>query len=202
MIAIATVPRSGSRYTSLYGFLSGGMVCHEKTPMGRFGRANGLVGYLFVEWPDQPMGTIGREQQLFPSWLVTRRWQQVRHPLRCIASIPTAQRSAMRRMYTRLGIPAAVPIAQAAMLWLEWNQFIETFSEWTYRVEDLRPGTDVADRFRIEMDLPEEPLEIPRDMNTRPHEPLTWEWLQALVGKRLVRDIKELGRHYGYEIEP
>lgn len=200
-VAIVGCSRSGTKFTALLAQSAGLDFGHET--LWVFGtkvrRRSGGVGYpLAIGYP-------------LALWRRTLReggyhvLHQVRNPLPTIASMAVHRESFWRRVEPITGpLPPEQP-ARATAFWLRWNRHCEAMAEWTYRVEDLRPGHPTLDRWCRYMNVREDKLffpptdtnAIPPGCKARPHARLARADIEALQDGPA---ILEMAARYGYEV--
>lgn len=201
-LLILACPRSGTKYIFRLLRALGMKAWHERLPPG--GADDSVVGWRYAA--------------LSRSWCVHLREEcpnpgsfgrvihQVRHPLRVLATLPTiGDWDWIRSVLPDL--PSMTDLRLYAEFWLQWNALCAEQAEWTYCVEDLRPGTETMRRMLGVVGLPADtPIPaIPTDVNTRRHSPRfadaihqpTWGELVGL-DKRLAARVRERAREYGY----
>jgi len=142
-------------------------------------------------------GAIGWPLALHANLLRGRRvWHQVREPLAAIGSLTTHTEGVWGPVESVLGHLPATPLLRAADYWIRWNERCETLAEWTYRVEDLAPGTETLARWCQGLGIDAATLEWPpRDDNHRRHAAVMWKDLPQPAA----RIVRRLARRYGYE---
>lgn len=184
--------RSGTKYTALLLKELGLDVPHEC--MGR----DGAVGWMYVAAEQYGVGTDvdhgSREGIVFG-----QIFHQVRHPLDTIASLQTHGEDLWDFCGRHVPLMKKNPERLMAY-WLDWNARAAAMADWTYRVEELRPGTAVAREFLDRIGLPDRDLpDLPHNVNHRRHADLTWAELDA-KNSILARWIRKAARRYGYDV--
>jgi len=188
-LLIVGTGRSGTKWTAQALRLLGREVGHE-----RIG-PDGAVGWNFVA--RRPYGDADCRRDA--------RWKtvlhQVRHPLDAIGSLTTHVDALWRFVYHEMDLPwQSDPLRRAARYWVNWNRRAQALAEWTYRVEELRDGTETWAEFKRRAGLPEGARcpEVPRDLNRRRHREVSLEDVRALGG--LGKTVLTLARSYGYDV--
>ena len=127
-------------------------------------------------------------------------WLMVRNPLGVVGST-TAFNYIETAGYFVLP-PDTEPIRRGLAYWVHWNLLCETVARWTFRVEDLWPGTETYDRIRFELQVPvrRPDPELPNTVNSRVHDAVTWAQLDEADAK-LAAMAREMARRYGYATE-
>ena len=188
-LLVLTCARSGSKFMARFLNPLGIEVGHEK--MG----PDGAVGYPCVSW-------ISPRQPRFRGMNMGQIWHQVRHPLAVIASLvsygPIPQTPHWKLTGTYLPLPNEL-LPRCMAVWYRWNLRCLAVAEWSYRVESVYNGSrtyrEMLRRLRLPLDTPLP--KIARNVNTRPHLPLTWAELKD-ADAGLASGIRWLARRYGY----
>lgn len=168
-INIGACPRSGTKYISVILSKIGFGIGHET--MG----PDGSVGYhLAIIKPEQCL-------------------HQVRHPLKQIASMLAHRKWGFIQQAIEL---PDVELHGCMKLWFEWNQKLEDFCVWRYRIEEL---SEVWEEFceRVGHDkceMPDVRTDTNKNKNTKK---LTWADLHECNGE-LARVIYLKAMQYGY----
>lgn len=133
-------PRSGTVYGAAFFQSAGFDFYHE-----RLGKHGGC-GWQLILWDE-----LSKVDAVF---------HQVRHPKDCLARVGgNWDARTWKIMAEATGGEAtwkhpAPGIGRGVEFWVRWNEMCESKSLFTYRVEDLNPGTPVAKRISETLDLP------------------------------------------------
>lgn len=119
-------------------------------------------------------------------------FHQVRHPLAQIASMDTID---SWNFIHRVIETSDKELRGRMEFWLRWNLMCEDFCVWRYRLEDI-PWSEFLERVGHDyVDMPE----ISTDINSRPHEWLTWGDLYE-CDEELAKEISNKSVEYGYKL--
>lgn len=167
-------------------------------------------------WNEAVGRYTGKYSYTFDKW--TAIAHQVRDPLKVIASMPTIDFGAHsgwelahnalrshRERYDHIANqdpewPANLDsVAAYALFVLRWNRYIEAFTSFRYRVEDLHGGEGSAWPELLDyLKLPQKPFpEGPFTSNTRPHGKLTWEDIKR-EAPDCYEALRDMAHEYGY----
>jgi len=167
-------------------------------------------------WNEAVGRYTGKYSHNFDKW--TAIAHQVRHPLKVIASLPTIDfgahagweiaHSALRAHRERYDHLANQDpewpddldsIAAYALFTLRWNRYIEVFTQFRYRVEDLHGGEGSVWPTLLEhLKLPQRPFpEGPFNHNSRPHGEVSWEDIKR-GAPDCYEELREMAHEYGY----
>lgn len=163
------------------------------------------LGYDVGHEVDGPDGSVGYHLAVIRP---KNCFHQVRHPLKQIASMRA--HGAWGFMQDVVDINGT-KLLGCMQYWLFWNELIEEFAVWRYRIEDL-PNIWSEFLERIDHHNKYEPLpDIPRDINScavkgvcerhRFTELLTWNDLFK-KNRKLAQRIKDKCLEYGYTMLP
>jgi len=126
---------------------------------------------------------------------------QVRHPLQTISSFQTAQD------YTWDYVCAYAPIDRDGSVlhrcmqyWYHWNLLAEKHAALTFRIESIADNWPLICRLLKLDELTPLPKETTKGWHKRGHTMFKWKDLKK-EDKPLMREIKSLGRRYGYKID-
>jgi ADP-ribose pyrophosphatase YjhB (NUDIX family) len=167
-------------------------------------------------WNEAVGRYTGNYSQACPEWHAIAH--QTRNPLKVIASMPTipfhenggwelahGALRAHRERYDHLADqdpdwPDDLTSVEAyALFVLRWNKYIEAFTDFRYRVEDLHDGEgSVWPQLLEHLKLPQKPFPGgPFTSNAREHDDLTWNDLKRLAPS-CYEPLRELATQYGY----
>ena len=188
MFLITGCGRSGTTYITQALRRCGLDVGHEC-----YGRDGIVSGFYAVNAPHYP----GRHPNPRPVFDVVL--QQVRHPLKTIASVTTGRSRAWAQPFVPVE-PRASKLRWACYYWLAWNRAAERMAAFTYRIEALEaawPRLQEALGFDAGYAVT---AGIPRALNARPHAPVTWAQVRK-AAPEIYAAIRAMATCYGYELE-
>ena len=160
-ILILACPRSGTKYTATLLQSLGVDVSHECTD-----GADGMIGWRYAAAESRRCFCEHFRQTCRLAERYETVWHQVRHPLEWLRSIPTI--GVWEWIRTILpGLPLGNGLPLYMRFWVAWNELCERQATWTYRVEDLRAGTDTMAEMLRAVGVQSRPAAVPTDTNTR-----------------------------------
>ncbi len=156
-VLITGCGRSGTKYTSFLLRRLGLDVPHER--VGRDGIAS---WYLAVDAARVPFGAARGRLEF------EQAFQQVRHPLRVIASAATFKEATWRFICEHVPVGMDEPLLlRSARYWHYWNLEAGKIADWRYRIEDLEGAfAQLCSRLEVKAD-PEAVRRLSSDVNTR-----------------------------------
>ncbi|MDE3055119.1 MAG: hypothetical protein KGI80_00260 [Verrucomicrobiota bacterium] len=182
-------------YCLLSAGLSVGLGCIE---------SDGYVGWPFAT------GFYNEQGEEMEGAKFHHTFHQVRHPLSVIASVLALMNElpaspSLSFIYQQ--VPEINqnddPLIKSAKYWYYWNKKIESFSEWTYKVENLT-DSDVIDEFEARLNLHCDRISmcgIPKHLGSSGKAlTITWEMLQQNIPLDLFNKIGIMARRYGYDV--
>ena len=193
MILVVACPRSGTRYASRFYQAQGLELGHEK--MGEDGT---------ISWP------FAVDSDRYPSWMPsmflsqpvshynwTVKLHQTRHPLKVIASLSTINAEAWEWAQRFTGPLDGDDLTRRCALYLAWTGLCERVTSVQYRVEDIRDAWPrIAGLTGAAVELNGRAIAVPKRLNTRPHDPVSWgEVIRTPYGNA----VKAKAERYGYE---
>jgi len=183
-LCITGCSRSGTGWIAEFCRRSGLDIGHEKV------RADGVAGWMWTMPEIEARSEFG---------LILH---QVREPLATIGSTMTHRAKVWEHVEKVIGpLPKDNALLRSAFYWIRWNIVSEALASWTYRVEEIRPGTATMSEWsaRTGIVIPSPFPDVPRNLNARRHPcvrpsdfaeyPETWQQIRALSAR------------YGYSIE-
>lgn len=174
MFLITGFPRSGTQYTARLLSFAGFKVGHEQE------REDGLVSWEHL------MGAKDYKPVL----------HQVRHPLDTIASALTINQSSINKLAQRTPNEGYSKLEFLMRSWLDWNEWAQEVSSFTYRVEDIDEVYPIIFTY-LERSIPDELPRVSEKINSRPHPELDWEKLFKVNDKVAYRIVKK-AQEYGF----
>jgi hypothetical protein len=186
MILITGCGRSGTGYITKCFAQLGLDIGHE-----RWGR-DGISSFYLAGKGRLPLWHFkGR----LPTFKFSYKFHQTRHPLKAIASATTfRQPRTMSFIKENIYIPdGAEPLEFAAYYWVRWNKLVERFigDGLRYQVENP-PWEEICKILKIPFKFP---YGIEKNVNTRPHEDISWKDLERFA---IYEEVRKLGEKYGY----
>lgn len=167
-------------------------------------------------WNEAVGRYTGKYSYACPEWHAIAH--QTRNPLKVIASMPTIEfqenngwelaHNALRAHRERFDHMAdqdpewpkdLTSVEAYALFVLRWNRYIESFTDFRYRVEDLHGGEgSVWPKLLKHLKLEQRPFpEGPFNRNARPHTALTWDDIKRHA-PRYYEPLREMAHEYGY----
>jgi len=206
-LLVVGCPRSGTKYAAQILQVAGAEVGHEWL------HAHGIVScHMTVESPRWRIPSFDGRYCNLKHHLFKGILHQVREPLATIRSLCMW----LRQPWAQLLLQVAETWTTARIdhcnqelamrLYCDWNLLGSAISEWTYRVEDIAPGTEFEARVKRVIpgfSLRDEHIGVvPKNSNKTEGtlKPLDWAQLEE-VQPVMADQCKRLGRRYGYKID-
>jgi len=134
-------------------------------------------------------------------------FHQIRHPLRVCASLPAlpgVTDSFVRQHLQDKRLPTVRNTYLFAGFWLYWNQRLEQFCDWTFRVEDLK--STAYEQFRervgfhrdVSASVIDDTLSTRRRMELYRHD-LTWDVMKREIPAQLYEEIRSYANRFDYD---
>lgn len=191
MFLITAFPRSGTQYISQLFAAIGHDVPHEKPGQ----HSDGVVSWFHAA----DGGFLPFAGEIVSLKSFNPILHQTRHPLKAIASAQTLKDDSYQFMFRKIGHPGGDRSIRWGMwCWLKWNELIERFADYQYRIEDIEKELPIICQ-KAGIDQPKYFPEIQKFANTRPHDILTWKDLRS-KDHCLAGLIKEKAYKYGYQL--
>lgn len=191
MLMVIGCGRSGTKFTSTLFKKNGIDIGHES--LGE----DGIASWCLV--PDTYLSIYG------PSFLKLKRYRmpvvhQVRHPLKVIASMQTANKYSWQFISNFIKIGRFDSTIKKCMkYWYYWNLLSEKKAQYRYKVEEIQQSfTKLCEIGDFSLDA-ECKYDVSKSTNTREHSELTVNDLY-LRAPLLTRKIIRMARRYGYNI--
>lgn len=191
MFLITAFPRSGTQYSSNVLNAIGIDAPHQ-----RIG-SDGVVSWFHAAGG----GKLSFAGEIEPYDHFDVILHQTRHPLKAIASAQTLIDESYEFIFSKVGHPGGTRSLRWAMwAWLKWNELIESITNQRFRIEDIETDClkildQIGFAYTEKFNFPN----IPKFINTRVHDVLTWKDLfdadPELAGK-----ISEKAVQYGYKL--
>ena len=164
---------------------------------------DGAVGWFYAsdyKWNGYGPGRGSRRESRFDHVL-----HQIRHPLKAIASTTWMHQPQYRFIDKSLGGGLTDPqenmVQCAAEYWLRWNKMAEAVSEWSYRIEDIKNGSEQAQKLMAYAGVDDVYGEWPSVSTTTNHKRTNKPFTLDMVDQELADQIVAYGERFGYEFD-
>jgi len=169
--------------------------------------SNGGIGWHFAV--DEPYPLENRKYR--KDFNVTSRIQikegfkailhQIRSPLETIASISTHVEVMFKWIEKITGPFDSDPIVRAAQFWVRWNRLCEKQAEWSYKVEDLKNGSQTLSKLCEYFEIQPRFIDFKNiNYNRRRHIDVDWGLLRR-KNELIYFEVKDLAQRHGYQKE-